>query len=86
MQTSKLFVAFVICLISFPTLADLTIEQLPKGAQASLLIESLNQQQVIYDTQNTDVYFPPASTLKLVTALAAKLELGDDCHETKLNK
>ena len=87
MQTSKLFVAFVICLISFPTLADLTIEQLPKGAQASLLIESLNQQQVIYDTQNTDVYFPPASTLKLVTALAAKLELGDDFrYETKLEQ
>lgn len=31
---------------------------------------------------NSDGFYPPASTLKLVTALAAKLELGDDFHYT----
>ncbi|WP_341659099.1 serine-type D-Ala-D-Ala carboxypeptidase [Vibrio sp.] len=87
MQTSNLLLALFICCISSSTLANSTTEQLPKGTQASLLIESLNQQKTILDTQNTDVYFPPASTLKLVTALAAKLELGDDFrYETRLEK
>ncbi|WP_197283264.1 D-alanyl-D-alanine carboxypeptidase, partial [Vibrio coralliirubri] len=31
---------------------------------------------------NSDGFYPPASTLKLVTALAAKLELGDNFHYT----
>ena len=31
-------------------------------------------------TINSEGYYPPASTLKLVTALAAKLELGDNFH------
>ncbi len=37
----------------------------------------------INEYTDTDGFYPPASTLKLVTvALAAKLELGDDFHYT----
>ncbi|MFB9135938.1 serine-type D-Ala-D-Ala carboxypeptidase [Vibrio olivae] len=59
---------------------------LPNGTRVGLVIQELATQRNLETTGNQDVYFPPASTLKLVTALAAKLELGDDFrYQTELS-
>lgn len=50
------------------------IDSLPKGSRVSL---SVKNSQGTPLSINTNQLFPPASTLKIVTALAAKLELGD---------
>lgn len=50
---------------------------LPQGVRTGLLIQPLSQAKPQL-MQQTGEYFPPASTLKVVTALAAKLELGPD--------
>ncbi|AXX58905.1 serine-type D-Ala-D-Ala carboxypeptidase [Vibrio vulnificus] len=54
------------------------LSNLPDGSRSSIWVEDL-QNQTSWQTlaQNTR-FFPPASTLKLATALAAKLELEDD--------
>lgn len=52
-------------------------DQLPAGARYALLIEDISSKQTILDL-NTHLYYPPASTQKILTALAAKLELGDE--------
>ncbi|CAE6894182.1 COG2027 D-alanyl-D-alanine carboxypeptidase (penicillin-binding protein 4) [Vibrio sp. B1REV9] len=52
-------------------------EVLPEGVRVSLIAEKLNDQSELTGIQPTTQYFPPASTLKIVTALAAKLELGN---------
>ena len=51
------------------------LDYLPKGSRAGLTIQIPGGDTPL--AVNTDQLFPPASTLKLVTALAAKLELGD---------
>ncbi|EGQ9413193.1 serine-type D-Ala-D-Ala carboxypeptidase [Vibrio cholerae] len=51
--------------------------KLPQGARYSLLIEDAALQQNTLEL-NTHLYYPPASTQKILTALAAKLELGDE--------
>ena len=87
MQLSKLFLLFFISLFSLSAFAYAPVGQLPDGSRAALLVESLDQQSSLLDTHNSDQYFPPASTLKLVTALAAKLELGDNFRfETQLEQ
>ncbi|MGF1775409.1 serine-type D-Ala-D-Ala carboxypeptidase [Vibrio nomapromontoriensis] len=53
---------------------------LPAGSRASIYLDSIEQTSSPLVSQNTQDYFPPASTLKVVTALAAKLSLGDDFH------
>ncbi|HCH0055929.1 TPA: serine-type D-Ala-D-Ala carboxypeptidase [Vibrio parahaemolyticus] len=58
---------------------------LPEGARISLVAEKLNESSTLDGIRPTDQLFPPASTLKIVTALAAKLELGDSfAFRTKL--
>jgi D-alanyl-D-alanine carboxypeptidase/D-alanyl-D-alanine-endopeptidase (penicillin-binding protein 4) len=49
---------------------------LPPSARTALIIEPLTSSQRVIDT-GSQFFFPPASTLKLLTALAAKLELGN---------
>ncbi|KOO10458.1 D-alanyl-D-alanine carboxypeptidase, partial [Vibrio xuii] len=62
------------------------LELLPDGNRASLLVEKLDNSPLL-TTHNNDKYFPPASTLKVVTALAAKLELDENFRfETRLEK
>ncbi len=51
---------------------------LPEGARISLVAEKLSGESELAGIHPTEQLFPPASTLKIVTALAAKLELGDD--------
>ncbi|WP_394240238.1 serine-type D-Ala-D-Ala carboxypeptidase [Vibrio astriarenae] len=60
-----------------PALAIPPVEALPEGSRVSTQIESLANNQSIQSFGDTQQLFPPASTLKVVTALAAKLELGD---------
>ncbi|MDA0129773.1 serine-type D-Ala-D-Ala carboxypeptidase [Vibrio sp. MarTm2] len=67
---------------TFSCLAYSPLESLPKGHRAGLLVERLDKPQVLLTTNNNTQYFPPASTLKIVTALAAKLELGDNFRFT----
>lgn len=57
------------------------LDKLPDGSSTSLILQSLNGDSSEINT-DTAGFYPPASTLKLVTALAAKLELGDDFHYT----
>ncbi|CAE6912504.1 COG2027 D-alanyl-D-alanine carboxypeptidase (penicillin-binding protein 4) [Vibrio sp. B1FLJ16] len=51
---------------------------LPEGVRISLVAEKLSDDTELAGIHPTEQLFPPASTLKIVTALAAKLELGDD--------
>ncbi|MCG9749107.1 serine-type D-Ala-D-Ala carboxypeptidase [Vibrio brasiliensis] len=63
------------------------LNELPLGSRAALRVDSLQEQQHYQQSANQNQLFPPASTLKIVTALAAKLELGDQFHyQTKLEK
>ncbi|UPR57621.1 serine-type D-Ala-D-Ala carboxypeptidase [Vibrio sp. ED004] len=68
-------------LISCSALAYAPLDKLPDGSSTSLILESLSGSSNKMNT-NSDGFYPPASTLKLVTALAAKLELGNDFHYT----
>ncbi|MDR9828396.1 serine-type D-Ala-D-Ala carboxypeptidase [Vibrio sp. FNV 38] len=51
------------------------VEKLPAGSRISTQIENLSDNQSLQSYGDTEQLFPPASTLKIVTALAAKLEL-----------
>ena len=64
-------------LVPLTSMAYLHQEVLPEGSRVSLIAEKLNDQSELTGIHPTDQYFPPASTLKVVTALAAKLELGN---------
>ncbi|EEZ01217.1 D-alanyl-D-alanine carboxypeptidase [Vibrio sp. RC586] len=59
------------------TQLDSATSKLPAGSRFALLIEDVASQQPVLNV-NTHLYYPPASTQKIFTALAAKLELGDD--------
>ncbi|MGF1754527.1 D-alanyl-D-alanine carboxypeptidase/D-alanyl-D-alanine-endopeptidase, partial [Vibrio makurazakiensis] len=75
-----LTVCTLIC-ISFSSLAYSPLSYLPQGSRSSIVVESLDSATEKVKLNTTQLY-PPASTLKLVTALAAKLELGNDFHFT----
>ncbi|WP_100752463.1 serine-type D-Ala-D-Ala carboxypeptidase [Vibrio salilacus] len=82
-----LLTAFCLTLLTSQALASLSVELLPQGSRVSTRVESLEQSTVYQQTDNQQQLFPPASTLKLVTALAAKLELGDTFRfETRLEQ
>lgn len=67
------------------TSAQPTTSALPPGTRTGLIIQPLSQIQPEVQHQTGD-YFPPASTLKIVTALASRLELGADFRfETTLD-
>ncbi len=57
--------------------AYLPSESLPQGARSTLVVQDLKTGKVLMQSGSNDDFFPPASTLKLITALAAKLELGN---------
>lgn len=65
-------------LLSFVSLASYAytpLELLPYGSRTSLVIATPEKAEL---ELNHRQLFPPASTLKVITALAAKLELDDD--------
>ena len=76
---------FIANLFSSAVLSYPHQEVLPNGARVSLVAQKLDSQTELTDINPTDQLFPPASTLKIVTALAAKLELGNEfTFKTKL--
>ncbi|MDN3609104.1 serine-type D-Ala-D-Ala carboxypeptidase [Vibrio ostreicida] len=87
MQLLNVFLIVFLFLSPIKAFAYAPLSELPHGSRATLLVESLVENDTLLDTSNSQQYFPPASTLKLVTALAAKLELGDNFYfETTLEK
>lgn len=64
------------------TLAYTPLQTLPQGTRVGLFVHSLATEQVFQDTDNIQALFPPASTLKMLTALAATLELGEQFRFT----
>lgn len=79
--STLLLCSFSISVFSINAFAYAPLDKLPDGSSTSLILESLSGRSNDMNT-NSDGFYPPASTLKLVTALAAKLELGDDFHYT----
>ncbi|MCL9773354.1 serine-type D-Ala-D-Ala carboxypeptidase [Vibrio methylphosphonaticus] len=75
-------VALTISIISPLIYADDVSTLLPTGSRSSVYLDSIEQTSSPLINHNTQDYFPPASTLKVVTALAAKLSLGDDFRFT----
>lgn len=55
------------------------LDYLPQGSRVGLEVATVSGQPLAL---NSEQLFPPASTLKLVTALAAKIELGDSFRFT----
>lgn len=67
---------------SATSIASLNIEneltKLPNGTQLSFLVQSIDPAKKTVVSYNNNFFTTPASTQKLVTALAALLELGPD--------
>jgi D-alanyl-D-alanine carboxypeptidase/D-alanyl-D-alanine-endopeptidase (penicillin-binding protein 4) len=61
---------------AFPV-SDADFAALPSGAEASLMVMDLKSNKTLY-SYHEETLRPPASVQKLVTALAARLELGAD--------
>ena len=76
-----LLCSFSISAFSINAFAYAPLDTLPDGSSTSLILQSLSDDSSELNS-NSDDFYPPASTLKLVTALAAKLELGDNFHYT----
>jgi D-alanyl-D-alanine carboxypeptidase/D-alanyl-D-alanine-endopeptidase (penicillin-binding protein 4) len=55
---------------------DSHLALLPAGAEASLLVADAKTGKTVY-SHGTDILRPPASVQKVITALAARLELGN---------
>ncbi|MFA0471700.1 serine-type D-Ala-D-Ala carboxypeptidase [Vibrio sp. 10N.222.51.E8] len=79
--STLLVYSFSISAFSVNAFAYPPLDKLPDGSSTSVILESLKGDSNKLNS-NSDGFYPPASTLKLVTALAAKLELGDDFHYT----
>jgi len=71
-------------MLPFSVIASQASESLPPATRYALIAKKLSDNMESGE-QTMSQYFPPASTLKVITALAAKLELGDNFRfETKL--
>ncbi|MEZ9437506.1 serine-type D-Ala-D-Ala carboxypeptidase [Vibrio atlanticus] len=79
--SSLLLCGLSLCSYSISAFEYLPLDKLPDGSSTSLVLKSLSDDSSELNT-NSDGFYPPASTLKLVTALAAKLELGDNFNYT----
>jgi len=75
-----LSLALSFLIIPLQALAYAPLNELPQGSRAALKVQGLSNNKSYVTTENQNQLFPPASTLKIVTALAAKLELGDEFH------
>ncbi len=61
-------------------------ESFPPATRYALIAQKLSD-NIELTPQSTNQYFPPASTLKVITALAAKMELGDEFRfQTQLTR
>lgn len=73
------FTLLSLALFSYSSFASLqhTLNALPAGSRAAIVVENISSHDIEYQ-QKQDELLPPASTLKLATALAARLALGKD--------
>lgn len=78
----QLIICWLLSITSTTSWAYAPLNELPQGSRAAIKIESLSGQGSLEQSKNQSQLFPPASTLKIVTALAAKLELGDQFRFT----
>ncbi|MDP5254040.1 MULTISPECIES: D-alanyl-D-alanine carboxypeptidase/D-alanyl-D-alanine-endopeptidase [unclassified Vibrio] len=88
-RTLILSLLFFLCSLLGPySLADtLELDTLPQNTRYYFQVENLSDPSDNFIQNNQDGFFPPASTQKLLTALAAKLELEPDFHyRTELSK
>lgn len=91
MPLSRLFI-LSLSLYSFSTFASIpsSIQLLPSGSRAAIVVESLHDQSIEFQQKENEL-LPPASTLKVATALASRLALGENfqfkttLHKTKHN-
>ncbi|MCG9554041.1 serine-type D-Ala-D-Ala carboxypeptidase [Vibrio sp. Isolate31] len=79
--STLLLCSFSISAFSINAFSYAPLDTLPDGSSTSVLLKSLSDDSSELNAHSDDFY-PPASTLKLVTALAAKLELGDNFDYT----
>ncbi|OCG28165.1 hypothetical protein A9G11_11700 [Gilliamella sp. wkB108] len=88
MTNFKVFFLFV--LFSFSALlhaqsVESYLSYLPKGSDISILVQSVGSNPKTLAKYQSNQFKQPASTLKIVTALAAELELGSDFRfETRM--
>lgn len=75
----KPLATLLLCLLSSTSqAAEINLQEtLPAGSQYGLLVLNLNAQGKALMEHNADTLLPPASTFKVVTALATRLVLGD---------
>ncbi|EOW2078324.1 serine-type D-Ala-D-Ala carboxypeptidase [Vibrio mimicus] len=71
------FGLFCVSSVYAESLVNSAINKLPAGSRYALMVEDTVSKQTTLEL-NTHLYYPPASTQKILTALAAKLELGDE--------
>jgi len=70
-------VTFFSCLLSAQTVEPY-ISSLPKGSDLSILVQTVGSKPKTLAKYKSDQFKQPASTQKVITALAAQLELGDN--------
>ncbi|WP_420340933.1 serine-type D-Ala-D-Ala carboxypeptidase [Vibrio mexicanus] len=76
---------FITLCFSSVVWANYDTSALPKESRHSLVVKQLAESKENSIESNSGHFFPPASTLKIITALAATLELDNDHKfETKL--
>lgn len=81
MKNFKVIILFVLPFISGLLQAQAVepyITSLPKGSDLSILVQSVGSNPKTLAKYKSDQFKQPASTQKLITALAAELELGND--------
>ncbi|WP_070962338.1 serine-type D-Ala-D-Ala carboxypeptidase [Vibrio sonorensis] len=76
LRTTLFFSSIFAAIIPVFSFAYTPTNHLPAGSRSALTIRALESGETLLNAGYSDQFFPPASTLKTVTALAAKLELG----------
>ncbi|WED22421.1 serine-type D-Ala-D-Ala carboxypeptidase [Vibrio sp. JC009] len=71
----RVFIAITAFLLTLSAQAYSPVDILPEGSRVGLSVHTPEGNPIEI---NSEQLFPPASTLKIVTALAAKLELGNE--------
>lgn len=74
----SLFSSFTLSYTSDVPSTDYSL-RLPNGTHSGLVIQKLSETEPTLQQQSNH-YFPPASTLKIITALASQLELGNQFY------
>ena len=81
MTNFKVFILFLVLFFSNLCLAQSVepyISTLPKGSDLSILVQTVDSKPKTLAKYKSDQFKQPASTQKVITALAAVLELGND--------